>query len=448
MTDNEIYQSMIQRRELAYRDDQIIDSSYYNDPIDHSPGRLAGNSRIAGDASPEVQSRVIDAIVSASERGGLTPHQTAYVLAIARVESGFNPDAAAGTTTAYGLGQFVDRTAASYGIDDSNRGDITKQAEALVAHYKDNAAIASSRGKGEEYIYKYHHDGPASEYGGLALSRKHVMPYVDAYEKFVLDHQKSHGVTPFDPAFDARNHAAPPASARQHGDGGVLRQGARGDAVGELQTQLNQLGYSDLHGRSLQVDHHFGPGTKAAVESFQQANDLMPDGIVGPATTRQIHARLEEQASTQAQNTQQSPARLDDPSHPGNALYLQAREHVFRLDTQQGRTPDQYSHNLAAALTAAAQAEGLQRIDQVALSDNASRAWAVQRPPGVRDHFFDRHASVDTAQAVNTSVEQSSAAWEWAIQQQSVQAQSQVQNQAQGQNQQIEPAGPAMQIRQ
>lgn len=30
MTDNEIYQSVIQRRGLAYRDDRIIDSSYYN----------------------------------------------------------------------------------------------------------------------------------------------------------------------------------------------------------------------------------------------------------------------------------------------------------------------------------------------------------------------------------------------------------------------------------
>lgn len=108
MASEDIYESMIQPRGRAYRDDQIARRlSYYDDPIDKSPGRLAGNSHVWGDATAEVQSRAIDALVSASEQAGLTPRQTAHVLAIARLESGFNPDAAAGTTSAYGLGQFV-----------------------------------------------------------------------------------------------------------------------------------------------------------------------------------------------------------------------------------------------------------------------------------------------------------------------------------------------------
>jgi len=185
---SEIYESMIQPRGAAYRDSQIKSYSHYREPIDHSNGRLAGNSRIWGDASPEVQSRVIDELIRSSKDAGLTPRQTAQVLAIARIESGFNPDAAAGTTSASGLGQFIDKTGNHYGLNGGNRFDVGKQADALVAHYIDNMKLAKSRGQGEEYIYKYHHDGPTSDYGGLALSRNNVMPYVDRYEQFVKQH--------------------------------------------------------------------------------------------------------------------------------------------------------------------------------------------------------------------------------------------------------------------
>lgn len=185
---NEIYESMIQPKGAAYRDSQIKSYSHYREPIDHGNGRLAGNSRVWGDASPEVQSRVIDELIRSSKEAGLTQRQTAQVLAIARVESGFNPDAAAGTTSASGLGQFIDRTGNHYGLNGSNRFDVGKQADALVAHYVDNMKLAKSRGQGEEYIYKYHHDGPTSDYGGLGLSRSKVMPYVDQYEQFVKQH--------------------------------------------------------------------------------------------------------------------------------------------------------------------------------------------------------------------------------------------------------------------
>ena len=182
---NDIYESMIQARGKEYRSDQIKPWSHYREPVDHSPGRLSGNSRVWGDASPEVQSRMIDTLIESSRNAGLTPRETAHVIAIARVESGFNPDAAAGTTSASGLGQFIDQTGRHYNLSNQNRFSPEAQADALVAHFIDNRNLAVSRGQGEEYIYKYHHDGPTRDYGGLGLSNREVAPHLNEYETFV-----------------------------------------------------------------------------------------------------------------------------------------------------------------------------------------------------------------------------------------------------------------------
>lgn len=182
-----IYQDMVQPRGAGYRSDQIKPYSHYREPIDQSDGRLHGESRRWGDASPEVQSRVIDTLISSAREAGLSPRETAHVLAIARVESGFNPDAAAGTTSASGLGQFIDGTGNAYGLNNRNRFDVETQSDALVRHFVDNRELAQRRGQGEEYIYKYHHDGPIRDYGGLGLSERKVMPHLDEYQRFVTE---------------------------------------------------------------------------------------------------------------------------------------------------------------------------------------------------------------------------------------------------------------------
>jgi hypothetical protein len=172
----------VTRRGHAYRESQVVRWSHYDNAIDRSPGRAAGNSRIWGDAPVATQAAAIEALVRASQAAHLDKHQTALVLAIARTESGFNPDAAAGTTSASGLGQFVDRTGAAYGLGNANRWNVDAQATALVHHFLDNQHLAQSRHQGDEYIYKYHHDGPSADYGGLAISTREVMPRAAAYE--------------------------------------------------------------------------------------------------------------------------------------------------------------------------------------------------------------------------------------------------------------------------
>lgn len=204
---NEIYTSMVQPPGAAYRSNQIESWSHYREPIDESRA-LHGQSRRWGDASPEVQSRVIDSLIESSREAGLTPRETAYVLAIARVESGFNPDAAAGTTSASGLGQFIDRTGKHYGLNNANRFDVDAQSDALVAHFVDNRNLARDRGQGEDYIYKYHHDGPTKDYGGLGLAQRKVAPHLDEYEQFV-----NQRLSQTQTQAPAQQHAAPAAAA-------------------------------------------------------------------------------------------------------------------------------------------------------------------------------------------------------------------------------------------
>lgn len=166
-----------------YRDDQIVSNSYYKTEILDRPNK--GNSRVGGDVSIEVQERAMKSIVSEGIRQGMDERQIAMTLAIARHESGFNPDAAAGTTTAHGLGQFVNKTGNAYGLDDTNRWIMEEQARALVTHTLDNYKLAKNRNQGEEYVYKYHHDGASKDFGGLGLSQKFVMPNVETYVNFV-----------------------------------------------------------------------------------------------------------------------------------------------------------------------------------------------------------------------------------------------------------------------
>ncbi|MEP6898060.1 MAG: XVIPCD domain-containing protein, partial [Rhodanobacter sp.] len=187
------------------------------------------------------------------------------------------------------------------------------------------------------------------------------------------------------------HHATAKAAAET-----TLALGANGAAVHTLQTNLDQLGYTGVDGKRLPSTGHFGADTQHAVESFQRDHHLVPvDGKMGPHSQAALHAALQAQVL---------PA-LDDKRNPNNALYQQALAGVHKIDADMGRTSDQQSSNLAAALTAAAKTQGLTRIDAVALSEDGSRAFAAQNTVPLKTLV-----DVSTAQAVNTTVEQSSAA--------------------------------------
>lgn len=159
---------------------KVVSHSYYNDPLD-----VEGFTRIAGGAPKEEQEKAIRTIIETGRSLDASDEEIAYALATARTESGFNIYAAARSSSAYGLGQFLNETGKSYGLNQDNRDDIQMQAQALIEFTQYNFDLAKKRGKGLEYVYKYHHDGPSQDSGGLALSKKNVMPYLDDFKKIV-----------------------------------------------------------------------------------------------------------------------------------------------------------------------------------------------------------------------------------------------------------------------
>jgi hypothetical protein len=124
-------------------------------------------------------------------------------------------------------------------------------------------------------------------------------------------------------------------------------------------------------------------------------------------------------------------------------MFQQARDQVHVIDRQLGRTPDLQSDQIASALVVQARSDGLQRIDQVALSEDGSRMWAVQTPPGRRDHLADLRTNVPTASA-NTSMGQSGGQWPQAMERFEAAQQQQATERALAQNQNQQQAAPGL----
>lgn len=199
-------------------------------------------------------------------------------------------------------------------------------------------------------------------------------------------------------------HVAPAPTPAQHVDHAAapretLKEGMHGNDVRSLQEQLSRLGYTGANGTPLKADAHFGPVTRAAVETFQRDHHLQPDGEVGSLTRHQ----LERQQRQHGSDFLRVP--LNHLAHPDHAVFQQAMNGVTKIDVRHGRPTDQQSENLAAALTVTARGQGMSRIDHVMLSDDASRAFAVQ---GDLNSPFKQVASVNVGQATSTPVQQSS----------------------------------------
>lgn len=242
-------------------------------------------------------------------------------------------------------------------------------------------------------------------YGDGSISIKEAYQNMGAdmnrYQKYADEIARAPNVAPNPqdktPAAPKPPHASTLPAHPAHAP--LLKEGSHGADVKALQNDLIKLGYTDGHGHALKADGSFGPATQAAVKAFQDKNHLDSDGVVGKTTHQQIDKQV-------ALHDKATP-RMDSDAHPVNAMYKQALAGVERVDQQQGRSSDDMSKNLAGSLVVAAQREGLQKIDQVSLSQDASKAFAVQ---GDANSPFKKHASVEVLAGINTPLEQSSVA--------------------------------------
>jgi hypothetical protein len=177
--------------------------SHYNQPIESAtsvlgpsvlaagkserpPTDLHGNSRRWGDAPRTIQLAVIDEIVSQAASRGWSTRQVAFALALARVESGFNPDAAARSTSASGVGQIVDKTAKALGLPETERFSISANISAMLSLIEQNKKLAQNLTAGDlespaglALQYGLYHDGPGLKYGGEKIARESVLPWVE-----------------------------------------------------------------------------------------------------------------------------------------------------------------------------------------------------------------------------------------------------------------------------
>lgn len=105
---------------------------------------------------------------------------------------------------------------------------------------------------------------------------------------------------------------------------------------------------------------------------------------------------------------------MNDPrqsAHPDHAMYQQIKRGVHAIDAAHGRTPDQTSARLTAALLPLAKEGGLSRVDHVLMSEANHRGvhggenvFVVQGEPSNPAHL---RAHMKTEQALGTPEEQS-----------------------------------------
>lgn len=171
--------------------------SHYNEPISVSDGLVHGRSRAWGDISQSGQIEAIREIINQSAAAGLNGKQTAFVLSVARLESGFNPDAASTVSSAAGLGQFIDKTASSFGLSCSTRFNLSENVRAMVDYLKQSLTAAQKRFQSADsdaalsYAYALYHDGPSLKYGGLQIAQNKVLPLCKKFGDWLMPQVKN-----------------------------------------------------------------------------------------------------------------------------------------------------------------------------------------------------------------------------------------------------------------
>jgi peptidoglycan hydrolase-like protein with peptidoglycan-binding domain len=125
--------------------------------------------------------------------------------------------------------------------------------------------------------------------------------------------------------------------------GPTLQTGSTGADVKRVQRILVMIKLLDYTG----IDGNYGPETEAAVESFQETNSLMPDGIVGSMTWQAMPADPDTPELSNGSSGSEVSAMQQVLQNAG--LYTGAIDGAFgplteaavkAYQTQRGLTPD------------------------------------------------------------------------------------------------------------
>jgi peptidoglycan hydrolase-like protein with peptidoglycan-binding domain len=157
----------------------------------------------------------------------------------------------------------------------------------------------------------------------------------------------------------------------------ILRQGSKGSAVAELQQLLQSKGFY-----TGKIDGDFGAGTTNAVLKFQNANGLVPDGIVGNSSWGKLRAVI----PTASQGL---PTLL--PGSKGAAV-SQAQQLLKDKGYYQGRIDGDFGVGTRDAIAAFQRANGLtvdgkvgeqtwKKLQAPAIADGTVTVVEIVRPP-------------------------------------------------------------------
>lgn len=174
VTGSEIHSQMILGKISDQTVDAVIEGSRFTREFDSEEVNRGSTREFLRVGAPVwTQRESVRAILFNARKSGLGIEDQAVLLAIADIESGFNPMARAATTTACGLFQFVKRTGELFGLSQADCMNPWRNAEAGIAHYLYNfdrrvaPALANTEGTERlfrmfELSYYLHHDGPES----------------------------------------------------------------------------------------------------------------------------------------------------------------------------------------------------------------------------------------------------------------------------------------------
>lgn len=320
-------------------------------------------------ANPHDRGAVLDIIERQAERSNI-PRED--FLRFAYIETGgkFNANAYNEDSHAKGLFQFVPGTAKAYGLT-GREFDPAANTEAAATLYGRNRSDIMSRHEhsGRPYLsgaespngldmYLAHQQGAAGyasiqsaiATGNFSLdsTRRNILGNISSRDFEQVTGQPYNTVRGMDdrelatsftqywngkyaaisiPDRGITASAALPGQRDPLADG-VLQRGERGNEVRALQESLNQLGFRDAQGGTLETNSAiYGQRTAEAVRSFQQANGLEPSGKADERTREAITAQQARPAGERNQ-----PAEPQARGNGGTAWPTPGNDQINRAD--------------------------------------------------------------------------------------------------------------------